>query len=278
MAQLKKLTQAQRSNYERDGFVFPIDVMSLEQAAEFRRRFEAAETQYPSALNAYARNNSHLSITCLDEIVHHREIVDAVEDLIGPNILASGTVLFVKEPASKGFVSFHQDFTYMGFEPHEGVTAWLALTPSTVETGCMQMIPATHREGLMHHHDTFGEDNLLTRGQVVEDIDESTAISIELQPGQMSLHHPRVVHGSLPNRGSERRIGFAIQAYIPPHVHQMHCESYATLVRGEDTDETYNLVARPVDDMSPQAVSLRKHINAVREEVLYSGTDEQRKY
>jgi non-heme Fe2+,alpha-ketoglutarate-dependent halogenase len=278
MTKLKKLSPLQRAAYERDGFVFPIDVMSAEEVGEYRHRFEKAEMKYPTALNTHNRNNAHISFTCLDELVHHGVIVDAVEDIIGSNVLASGTVLFIKEPTTSGFVSWHQDFTYMGFEPHDGVTAWLALTPSTIETGCMQMIPASHLQGLKPHRDTFEKDNLLTRGQVVDGIDETTAVSIELQPGQMSLHHPRVIHGSQPNTGHARRFGFATQAYIPPHVHQTKCAPYATLVRGEDTDGTYSLVPRPKEDMSPHAADLRQQINGVRETVLYEGTTEQRKF
>lgn len=274
----KKLTAAEVDRYRRDGFVFPVDVMSPEKARAFRKQLEQAEEAHASALNAHQRNNAHLTFTFLDELVHHRAIVDAVEDLIGPDILAFGTVLFIKEPSSPGFVSWHQDYTYMGLEPPEGVSAWLALSPSTVQTGCMKMVPGTHRQGIMPHRDTFGENNILTRGQVIDDIDTRDAVNVELEPGQMSLHHPRVVHGSEPNTGAGRRIGFVIQAYIPPHVRQTKCRGYATLVRGEDTHGSYTLLPRPQADMEAAAQALRREVNAAREEVLYEGTTGERRY
>ncbi|MBS36542.1 MAG: phytanoyl-CoA dioxygenase [Thiotrichales bacterium] len=271
-----KLSPNQVSRFNRDGFVHPINVMTPEQAYELCRRFELAQAKFPDELSPFNRNNAHLSFTCVDEIVHHDGIVDAVSDLLGENVLATGTVLFVKEPRSDVFVSWHQDFTYMGFEPHDGVSAWLALTPSTVETGCMRMIPGSHLMGQLPHRDSNDDDNILSRGQSVENVDVCQSVAVELLPGQMSLHHPRVVHGSEPNRSDQRRIGIVVQAYIPPHVRQVSCESFATLVRGQDVDSTYELLPRPHEDMLPQSVELRRRVNTAREAVLYEGTDQTR--
>jgi hypothetical protein len=274
----KKLSEHEIARYERDGFLFPIDVMSPAEAARLRARLEEAEARHPQVLNRFERMNGHICFTFLDEIVHHPAIVDAVEDLIGENILASDTVLFIKEPRSPGFVSWHQDFTYMGLEPHEGVTAWLALTPSNRRTGCMQMLPGTHRHGQLPHRDTFHDDNILTRGQTIDGLDTTGAVAIELEPGQMSLHHPRVIHGSEPNTGDTRRIGVSIQSYIPPRVHQTKVEAHATLVRGRDIDGHYRLTPRPRGDMEPDAEALRAHINAQWADVLYEGATRRRRY
>ncbi|MGB1752673.1 MAG: phytanoyl-CoA dioxygenase family protein, partial [Paracoccaceae bacterium] len=172
----KKLTQAQIDAFHRDGFVSPIDVFSEAEALRLRVELEAAEAKWPEAFQGAARNNAHLNLMCLDGIVHNPVLLDAIEDLIGPDILSYGTVLFIKEPKDPGFVSWHQDARYMGLEPHIGITAWVALTEANDENGCMQMIPGSHGE-IRDHNDTFGEENILTRGQEVENVDASTAVS-----------------------------------------------------------------------------------------------------
>ena len=178
-------------------------------------------------LNPTNRNNAHIAFTFLDEIIHHPAVLDAVEDIIGPDILCWGTVLFIKEPESEAYVSWHQDLTYTPIKPHDGVSIWLALSPSNRETGCMRMLPGTHRDGIRTHQDTFGEHNVLTRGQNIDAIDPDNAVDLVLEPGQMSLHHGRTIHGSAPNLGNERRIGVVVQQFIPPHVRETHGEGYA---------------------------------------------------
>jgi non-heme Fe2+,alpha-ketoglutarate-dependent halogenase len=110
----KKLTAAQIEAFHRDGFVSPIDVFSEDEALRLRHALEEAERKWPEAFVGAQRNNAHLNITCLDEIAHNPTLVDAIEDLIGPNILNYGTVIFIKEPRDPGFVSWHQDARYMG--------------------------------------------------------------------------------------------------------------------------------------------------------------------
>ena len=126
----KVLTQQQVDLYHEQGFVSPVDVMSEDEAEVYSERLKAVERSYPAEISPKNRNNAHLSLAFLDEIAHHRVIVDAVEDLIGPNISLWGSVLFIKEAQSAGYVSWHQDATYMGIVPHDFVTPWLALTPS----------------------------------------------------------------------------------------------------------------------------------------------------
>ena len=274
----KVLTQQQVEQFWSEGFIAPIDVMSEQEAAGYLQKLEAAEQQYPDELNAENRNNPHLSFTFLDELVHHPIIVDAVEDLIGANISLWGSVLFIKEPHSKGFVSWHQDATYMGIEPHDFVTPWLALTPSNLESGCMSMIPGSHREHIRTHEDTFGDDNILTRGQLVKDVDESQAVDLILRPGQLSIHHAEVVHGSQPNRSDHRRVGYAIQGYMPPHTEQVIGENLWLDVRGENPRKNSTLLSRPKADMDAEGIANRKRVNDNWGHILYAGAERKRAY
>ncbi len=273
----KKLTEAQIEAFHRDGFVSPIDIFSEEEAARLRAELEAAEANWPEAFVGAARNNAHLNLTCLDEIVHNTALVDAAEDLVGPDILNYGTVLFIKEPHDPGFVSWHQDARYMGLEPHVGVTAWVALSEANDESGCMRMIPGSH-DRIRDHNDTYGKDNILTRGQEVQDVNESSAVSTPLRPGQASFHSSRVIHSSQPNNSDDRRIGFVIQPYMPPSVVQTITPTYAQLVRGEDPHDNFIRAGRPSRDMDPEDVVLRDKVNQTWADILYHGARQRRDF
>ncbi len=274
----KKLSEDQVHAYHRDGFLSPIDVMTEVEALDLRRRFEEAEAQYPDDLNPFNRNNPHLAFSFIDEIAHHPALLDAVEDIIGPDIVLCGTVLFIKEPDNPGYVSWHQDATYVGLEPNDGVTAWLALTPATPETGCMQMLPGTHTGGIRTHHDTFGENNILTRGQSIDVGDASGAVDVVLQPGQMSLHHPRVIHASQPNAGTDRRIGVVMQQFLPHHVQVTKGEPLVQWARGAPVPDHYREMPRPKFDMDPAGVAWRQRHNDIWADVLYENAEKKRAY
>ena len=126
--------------------------------------------------------------------------------LIGPNILVWGANFFLKEPRSDAYVSWHQDATYWGLEPADIVTAWVAFTPSTVESGCMRVVPGTHQGGIVEHRETWDADNLLSRGQeIAVEVDVEKVVDVVLKPGEMSLHHVKIAHNSEPNRSAQRR-------------------------------------------------------------------------
>ena len=211
------LSEQQVHDYHQQGFLSPIDVMSESEALGYKEQLEKAERDYSENINAENRNNAHLVFSFLDELAFHPVILGAVEDLIGPDFSLWGSVLFIKEPGTKHYVSWHQDATYMGFDSNQFVTPWIALSESNRQSGCMSMIPGSHKNDIRPHDDTFAEDNILTRGQVVKDVNDSTAVDLILRPGQMSLHHGAVVHGSQPNLGTERRIGVCIAVLYASH-------------------------------------------------------------
>ena len=261
--------------YRRDGYFFPLRVLAPDDAAGYRRRLEAHEARAGAPLQGNWRHKTHLLFTWADELVHHAAILDAVEDVIGPDILCWTTNFFIKEPGSRGFVSWHQDSTYWGLDPDDVVTAWVAFTRSDAESGCMKVMPGTHTQSQIPHVDTFHRDNLLSRGQeIAVEVDESKAVDIVLAPGEMSLHHIKLVHGSAPNRSGDRRIGFAIR-YIPTHVRQTKVRDSAMLVRGVDTHRNFDPEPRPVNDIDDAA--RRAHADAVGRQVaaLYQGTDKR---
>ena len=273
------LTKLQIEQYHDQGFISPIRVISEQEALSIKDELEQVEKEFPEEINSESRNNLHLSFAFLDALAHNKIIVDAIEDLIGPDISLWASVMFIKEPSSKQYVSWHQDATYMGLDSLDFPTPWIALSPSNIETGCMTMIAGSHKTKIQNHEDTFAENNILTRGQVIQDVDESKAVDLILQPGEMSIHHGAVIHGSQPNNSNQRRIGFSLQSYMPNNVKQIVGRNLWTHVRGQKRqDDDGMLLDRPRFNMDPNTVAQRKIANENLSEILYKGAKEKRNY
>ncbi len=275
----KVLSEAQIKAYQEQGFISAIDVMSEDEALSYAQRLQAAETHYPTDLSGVNRNNGHLCFTFLDELAYHPRVLDAVEDLLGPHFSLWGSVLFIKEPKSSHFVSWHQDATYMGITPRHFVTPWIALTHSDRHTGCMSMIPGSHHKDIQPHQDTYGADNILTRGQEVTNVDASLAVDLILKPGQMSLHHAMTIHGSQPNQSQDkRRIGFALQSFMPAGARQTIGHNNWSPARGNCTQEGHHYLARPKHDMDTPGITARDKSNQNFSDILYHGAKTKRDY
>lgn len=273
------LTNEQIEQYHDQGFISPIRVISEKEALSIKDELEQVEKEFPHEINSESRNNLHLSFAFLDALAHNTIIVDAIEDLIGPNISLWASVMFIKEPSSKQYVSWHQDATYMGLDSLDFPTPWIALSPSNKETGCMTMIAGSHKTNIQTHEDTFAENNILTRGQVIQDVDESKAVDLILKPGEMSIHHGAVIHGSQPNNSNQRRIGFSLQSYMPNNIKQIVGRNLWTHVRGQKRQDGDGIfLDRPRFNMDPRTVAQRKIANENLSEILYKGAKEKRNY
>ena len=275
----KILKKEQIEQYYDQGFISPVRVISEQEAHSIKQELEMVESEFPEEINAESRNNLHLSFAFLDALAHNEIIVDAMEDLIGPNISLWASVMFIKEPSSKQYVSWHQDATYMGLDSLNFPTPWVALSPSNKETGCMTMIAGSHKTKIQEHEDTFAKNNILTRGQVIQNVDESKAVDLILEPGEMSIHHGAVIHGSQPNNSTHRRIGFSLQSYMPPNIKQIVGRNIWTHVRGKKReDEDGILLDRPKFNMDPATVEQRRIANENMSEILYNGAKIKRNY
>lgn len=267
----KVLTPSAVERYRRDGFLFPLPVLTSAEALAYRRRLEAVEAAHGGELRGELRQRPHLLFPWLTDLIRHPAILDAVEDVLGPNLLVWATSFFTKDAQSPAFVSWHQDATYWGLSEPDVLTAWVAFTDATVENGAMRMIPGSHGEQLVHR-DTFAADNLLSRGQEIEvEVDEARGVDVLLRAGEMSLHHVRMVHGSPANRSHDRRIGFAIR-YIPTHVRQLTGEDdYAMLVRGVDAYHHFLPEQAPAHDLAPEARAHHAEVLGRVGKILYRG-------
>ena len=263
-----RLNAEQLHRYERDGCLFPLQVLSDNEVTDVKSKLEFVEAKNDGHWPSRFAHKPHIVFTWLDSLVRHQAILDTVEAIVGPNILCWSSRFFIKDPWDGGFVSWHQDIPYWGLDIHgHVVTAWLALSPATRENGVMKVVPGTHKKLVAHRE--AAANNLLRRGQeVAVDVDEGHAIAMELRPGELSLHHGLLFHGSEANKSGERRIGYAIR-YIPTSMKPLAGlpRDTATLVRGVDSDGHFDLAPAPVTDLSPEAVAIHARACQVSDEI-----------
>ena len=266
------LTAADVERYRQDGYLAPLQATGADRAADLLARYDGFKARGETDGAAVLRSKPHLVFPCLYDLVRDPAVTEPVSAILGPNLLAWGSSFFAKPADDPGFVSWHQDANYWGLEPHEILTAWIAFSPSRRENGCMRVVPGSQHQAL-GHRDTFAKDNLLTRGQeIAVEVDEDQAIDITLAPGEMSLHHVGIVHGSDPNTSAIPRIGFAIR-YIASHVRQTGGRTTATLARGEDTHGHFDPEPRPRADYDPAALAFRQAALARQHAVLFAGAE-----
>jgi non-haem Fe2+, alpha-ketoglutarate-dependent halogenase len=231
----KLLTPEQVSRYNCDGFVHPVPVLSQTEVVALRGELEEWERAQGKPIDFPEKSKSYLLFDWADQLVHHPRILDAVEDLIGPDILVYHSTLFLKEAHTEAFVRWHQDSAYFYLEPHLHVTAWVALSEASVLAGCVHALPGSHLQGLFAHDDKPSPTNMIRRGQGISGrFDHEAGKPMPIAAGEMSLHHTDLVHASGGNYSDDRRIGYAI-SYIPAHVRPVGgVQPHALCVRGRD--------------------------------------------
>ena len=272
------LTDEQLKEYSEKGYLSQIDILSFDEINEIKNEIEYIENKWPDQINELNRNNIHYYSPAFDRLVHNSKILDVVENFIGHNILVAGSVLFLKEPTNKGFVSWHQDGIYQGWRPFNSLTAWVAITEVNEENGCMRMWSGSHKDEFKEHKDKFDPDNLLTRGQTIENVPVKDTVPIILKPGQLSIHHPMVAHCSGPNLSKNRRIGFAVQSYIGTNVKQIKGKTYVQQARGKDDYKYHKHTSRPIKLMNKKNLNFRDIANKELQKILYKDAKKIGKY
>ena len=258
-----QLTENQTADYNRDGFLSPLKVFSKSEASSLRTNFENFENHFGGTDKAITvRTDLHLLQKWAWSVIINPRIVVPITQILGPNVLLWSTQWFIKEPGDQKVVSFHQDANYWGLEPHDVVTAWVALSDASVKTGPMSFVPGSHREELYDHTNTFAENNLLSRGQQINrNIDTNLCKLAPLKAGEMSLHHIRTIHNSGPNESKDRRIGMVLR-YCASHVRQTKGSDTAVLVAGQDDHLNFQLLDQPQHDFGEKETKI--HQDAVQ--------------
>lgn len=273
-----KLTQEQQQSYKDDGYLFPIRVMSEEEAKTLRNRVEALEAEWldnglPLPLNTYKRVNAQVVMPVAYEMGMHPAILNAVEGVLGPDVMLYSVEFLIKEPRTKAVVTMHQDLTYWGMGEIDGLTtAWLALSPATRESGCMDVVKGSHKNPILPHEDSFDDENLLSRGQEIRvDVAEEDKVALTLQPGEISLHHGLTIHGSGPNSSDDRRVGIVIR-YLRPDIAKTGGErDYAVLARGTDDHGLWQRYDAPEKPFDSKAMTTYDEIRKLQTSVMMQG-------
>ena len=273
----KVLSEDAIEQYHRGGYFFPVRILDDEQVAANRKRLEAFESRQSKPLEGAQRSKSHLLFKWVDDLMRDSKLLDAVEDLIGHDILCWNTIFWIKEAGSQSYVSWHQDLRYWGLDTDDLVSVWLALSPATLESGCMRVLPRSHKGDLLPHSDEYREDNLLTRGQeIAVNVDETKTVAMPLEPGEISLHNVRLAHASGPNHSIDRRIGISLH-YMPTHTKQIVGEwDTAALVRGEDRFGHFTIAPRPAKDFDMAAALFHEKATDATRKILYTGAQQDR--
>jgi ectoine hydroxylase-related dioxygenase (phytanoyl-CoA dioxygenase family) len=229
----KRLSVEQKLTYDNEGILFPLGVLSASEVAIYRNHYLDLEDRLGGDPRAMSQCQLHFRWAY--DMAAHPAILDIIEDLIGPDILVHSTTFFTKLPRDACYVSWHQDGHYLGLSAPCYASAWVALTASDPQNGCMRVVPGSHRQGKQPHGATALSDrNLLSSGlEIAVEVDESEVTDVVLEPGEISLHHVDIVHGSNPNLSDRRRIGYAIR-YVAPHVRQTSRHHPVMLARGKD--------------------------------------------
>jgi len=249
----KQLTEAQIAAFAREGYVAPVPVLTTAEVTRHRAALEAFETAQGKPLGFPEKSKCHLLFGWADALVHHPAVLDAVEDLIGPDIMLLHFTLQTKEAHSPTFAEWHQDDAYFHLDPAEEVTAWLALSEASELAGCMRMLPGSHLRGKATHVDRPDAEAIIRRSLAVEGLSPEDGVPAPLKAGEMSIHHTHTLHASGPNRADDRRIGLTL-SYIPTRCRPTNgVRPMALLVRGEDRYGFYEREERLVEELSPLA-------------------------
>ena len=245
--------------FRTNGYLFPLEAFSRDDAKRYRTKIEAYEAQSGEDINKRLKIKAHLAFPWICEIARNPKIVAAVQALLGPDVLLFGSSAFAKEARDHRFVSWHQDSAYYGLNPHEEVTVWVAFSRSTSESGCVRVLPKSHLGPDMVHEETYSADNLLSRGQTVKGIDDSLAVEMPLEPGQFSIHQERTVHDSRPNMSDDRRIGIAF-FYMPAYAKSTLGRRSAMLVGGTDRYGHWDVDPEPKVDLDPETMPILENV------------------
>jgi non-heme Fe2+,alpha-ketoglutarate-dependent halogenase len=262
---MKALTQEQVDQFRHNGFLFALPALTAEEIATCLaglHRLEAELGCPVAEADVKWRSHAYAHSPWFNDLIRHPRILDAIEDVIGPDILVWTSTFFIKEPNSPTFAAWHQDGTYFGLEPHEQVCAWVALTDASAEAGCMEMLSSGGAPRQLHHAALGLAHSINRAGQTItEPFDDSSPVAMALPAGSFSLHHELAVHRSAPNRAAHRRIGIGLN-YLPTHVRvNSPIRLKAMLVRGEDRYGHFELIDPPAAERDAAALAVHQEVS-----------------
>lgn len=225
-------TESIRSRYDEEGFVIVRNVLDADLMAEARDHVNWLLEKNPGTRPEQLHAHLAVSDPFWIRLVSDPRLLDVAEQFIGPNIALFATHYICKAPYTGAAVLWHQDGSYWPLDPMEVVTLWLAVSETDPGNGCMRVIPRTQHLDLQEMRENHSVDNVL--GSSIDDqlVDESQAVDCIMQPGDVEVHHPNVIHGSNANTSDRWRMGLTIR-YIPTSTRILRDAGSPFLLRGE---------------------------------------------
>ena len=249
----KRQHEMDTSTYERDGFLTGIDIFSPEEIADYRGQFDELENRLGKETTSIGMVSRHFEYEFIWRLASDERLLDVMSALLGDDVMLLATHFFCKYPGAeegKKFVAWHQDVTYWGLEPAEAHSAWIAIDSADCDNGCMQVVAGSHVSGaIVTHGKSTRDGNLLSINQEIPDdlIDKSKVRHMELEAGQISVHHGKTYHCSNPNISDRRRCGLTVR-YITPEVRpaaECKMEHRPILLRGVDSYKNFEPTPPP---------------------------------
>jgi hypothetical protein len=208
------MSSVQRTQYDREGYTIYRNVLDADLVAEASDHVDWLVQKNPDVRPEQLHNNLMTHDPFWVRLIADPRLVDVAAEYVGGDVALFASHYICKPPGDGQPVLWHQDGAYWPLEPMEVVTLWLAIDPSVPENGCMRVVPGTQEMDLQEMHTTAGDQNVLGSAIAEDRVEADKAVDLVLDPGDLSVHHPNIVHGSKANTSPRRRCGLTIR-YIP---------------------------------------------------------------
>jgi len=249
----RRLTGAEKNQYEHDGYLKNLPVFSDKGVSELQSLFEELASRLPDNIDINQVNMWHKASIKFNELCRNSTILDYVEDLLGPNFYQWGGQFFTKYPNDGSVVPWHQDAQYWPLSPQRTVTVWLAVFDSDAGNGAMQIVKGSHKKSIVSHHTNNAPHLALTQEADADTIDHDEIVTINLKAGEISLHDDGTLHGSGANISDRIRSGITMR-FCPTNT-KCDLDVWPTfeayLARGIDTYNLNPTGPRPTSEMFP---------------------------
>ena len=253
--------------YQENGLAYPFKLSSQFSQEKFLSEYFDFQKKSEEIFKKKASVKPNLLSVFFDKLATDESIISKVKKVIGEDIYIWSSAFFCKAPGEGKIVSYHQDNPYWQLTTDKVVTAWIALTNSDKNSGALEIVPKSHKIGLINKLDvdnpresylqgkkTTPSNDLLSYNQNLENfIKENPPVVVELKPGEFSLHHVNAVHGSGINNSKNYRIGFAVRYVSSDTKHKMENNDSAIHISGKKSNYFTDEI-RPDLDFSKNAI------------------------
>ena len=239
------LSKIIKQDYNNNGYAIIRSVIEPDLVEEVQKHVEWLQNKYPKIRPEAFHHDLLVNDPFIHKLLNNQNMLDIVEMIIGPNIALFGAHYIAKRPKDGKPVGWHQDGSYWPLEPMNVVSVWLAGTESFKKNGCMRVIPGTHNKKLLKPSQMIKldtENYVLDLAISSDDIDDSEAVDVELNPGDISIHNPSIIHGSNSNFSNTWRIGLTLR-FIPTSTYVNRQNWSCILLRGNPAKGVDNYYA-----------------------------------